>query len=665
MKTLNGDKIYTEIERIVGEAEESIKIASAWLKGSLVKRLLENVDPEKVEIEVILRGSELRDLLITDELVFKTIREKGGKIYLNNRLHAKFIVVDDKKAVVGSANFTEAGMSEYSQGNIEVAVYYDTSDGNEVEELTDYFERIKEDNGTVIFSDDLIGFALNPVKSSSFEFILLDPQTREQSYVEVRDENRKILGKIESIYSYDMGFFANPFSGSESQVFGSLDQFKLLFSGRKDNNWKKAAVYSYLNENGDRVRIAVAQVVGEIDGQKLQTPLKPFDVGTGVYRASEETLNRVMKRNFSGQEMKIPVEVGSLEGNSHIKVFLDLDEVITKHMAVLGTTGSGKSHFTKLFIKRAVETENPPEVFILDPHGEYRQGLIDLGVDPKLIKEVVITDTFFPIYYEGIEALIKELGYGHLISGRTNEGKKNQALLKRVKPDLKTTVFQEKNLKELLSQLKAEKRNSADSDEGNSSPTEDPYVERVLSDKWDNQKDVVREVEELLNPQQTKDGKPLIFILNLKEITDPQTRVNLAGLFIQELFFKNREDRKRRLLILEEAHNFAPEKSYGDVSAGKENLALSFARKIAAEGRKFNLGLIVITQRPAQVNKYVLAQTNTQAMFRIININDLQAVETFVEFAGRDTTSLLPTLQTGSGIISGLAVPFPILVEIN
>ena len=657
MRTLNGDKIYTEIEKIVGEAEKSIKIASAWLKGSLVRRLLENVDPEKgIEIEVILRGSELRDLLITDELVFKTIREKGGKIYLNNRLHAKFIVVDDQKAVVGSANFTEAGMSEYSKGNIEVAVYYDTSDGEEVKELTDYFERIKEDPGTVIFSDDLIGFALNPVKSSSFEFILLDPEITEQSYVEVRDGERKILGKIESIYSYDMGFFANPFSGSESQVFGSLDQFKLLFSGRKDNSWKKAATYSYLNENGDRVRIAVAQVVGEINGQKLQTPLKPLDVGNGIYRASKETLSNVMKKNFSGKEMKTPIEIGNLEGNSNITVFIDLEEVITKHMAVLGTTGSGKSHFTKLFIKRAVETENPPEVFILDPHGEYKQGLINMGVNPKTIKEVEISDTLFPIYPEEVEELIKELGYSHLISGNSRTAKRNRNIIaKWVKPDIGSSGFKTGNLKELLSQIEDE--------DGNNPLTSDTYVTRTLSGKWENQEDVVKSLGELLCPKEEQ--KPSIFILNLNKITDPQTRVNLAGLFMQELFFKNRKDRKRRLLILEEAHNFAPEKSYGDVSADKKNLALNTARKIAAEGRKFNLGFVVITQRPAQVSKYVLAQTNTQAMFRIINVNDLQAVETFVEFAGRDVTSLLPTLQTGSGVISGLAVPFSVLTNIS
>lgn len=683
MKTLDGNNIYSEIDKMVQGAEKSIKIASAWLKGSLVGRLLKN--NETPNIEIILRASELKDLLITDENVFKVVKERGGKVFLNNRLHAKFIIVDDEKAVLGSANFTEAGMSNYSKGNIEAAVHYDQSDAGEVQKLTNYFDKIKKDS--ISFSDDLVGFALNPVKSSSFEFILLDPDVTEQSYVEVNVKgNKTLIGKIESIYSYDMGFFANPFSGSESQVFGSLDEFKLLFSEGKDNNWRKAAIYSYLNEKESKTRIAVAKVVGEVDDGKLQTILKPFDVGTGVYRASKDTLDKVMKNNFSGKEMQKPLKVGHLEGNKEIEVFVDLDEIITKHMAILGTTGSGKSYFTKLFIKRAAESENPPKIFILDPHGEYYQGLMDFRVPKNLIKEVKIPDTIFPICYEDVENLIKDLGYGYLISGNSKTVKENKnKILKSVKPSLKNV----RNLKEVLDGLKLSEDKKQQKD-GNQQKTtkdknsnenlapdppredqqrisEDSYAKKVLSSKWENQEKVSQMLGEILhlNSKNEDNGNALIRILNLREVTDPKTRVNIAGLLMQELFHTSRNDKKRRLLILEEAHNFAPETGYGDVSAGRDNLALRMARKIAAEGRKFNLGLVVITQRPSQVSKYILAQTNTQAMFRIININDLQAVETFTEFAGRDTTSLLPTLQTGTGVISGLAVPFPVLTRVE
>ena len=132
----------------------------------------------------------------------------------------------------------------------------------------------------------------------------------------------------------------------------------------------------------------------------------------------------------------------------------------------------------------------------------------------------------------------------------------------------------------------------------------DFYGDKLLT----NQGDILKSLKEGL-----KTKKPIV-IFNQKEINDPLTRVCIAGLIMQELFRENKINKKERLLVLEEAHNFAPERVYGDISAGKDNLALVMTSKIASEGRKFNLGLITITQRPAQVSKYVLSQVNHPAL---------------------------------------------------
>ena len=163
---------------MISNARKSVKIASAWLKGSVVERIVNILEKkgEKIEVEVILRGSEFRDLLITDDKVFKQLKKIGAKIYLNNRLHAKFVIVDDEKMVIGSANFTESGLSDYSRGNIEVAVYYETnnnSESSEISRLISYFDKIKKDRDTSWVSDKLVGFVLNPAKTDSFEFVLL------------------------------------------------------------------------------------------------------------------------------------------------------------------------------------------------------------------------------------------------------------------------------------------------------------------------------------------------------------------------------------------------------------------------------------------------------------------------------------------------------------
>ena len=122
MKFLDSDSIFNKICNIVGNTQKSIKIASAWLKGNLLYELLNKLG-NNVELSVILRASELQDLLIIDNNVFRKIKEKNGKIYINNRLHAKFIIVDDKEAILGSANFTDSGLSGYNEGKIEASFF--------------------------------------------------------------------------------------------------------------------------------------------------------------------------------------------------------------------------------------------------------------------------------------------------------------------------------------------------------------------------------------------------------------------------------------------------------------------------------------------------------------------------------------------------------------
>ena len=643
---LTSDEIYESVKRAVEKAEESLKIASAWIKGRYFEEILERAKEKGLNLEVVLRASEFQDMIITDERVFRKIREVEGKVYLSERLHAKFLIADRCVAVVGSANFTESGLSEFSQGNIEAGVLYEAPEGaEEIGKLLEYFERIKGES--VQFGEDLLGFTINPVKSRSFEFVLVDESVAERSYVEVRLEEHKVLGRVNSVYAYDMGFFANPFSSRESMVFAPIQDFKKIFSEDKDKEWKKAAVLAYLNGNGNRLRIATAEVVGSVKDGRLEVVREPFHVGTPVHRASADTLKELMNRKFSGEPMKHQIRVGRLK-DSEIEASVAGEEVVTKHMLVVGTTGSGKSYFVKSFLCALLDSSLEVQVFILDPHGEYWKGLSSKCQRVKeKIEHIELQDTLFPLELGEVADLLKYAGHGSLLDGRSN--KENVAKVsKAVKPSLKLTGFKDKNLKDLLLELK-------DGEEALHSLKEILGSEGPLSNQ--------KEVCDLILKGLSSSKKAVIF--DFSEITDPQTRVNLAGLIMQELFLESKKDKKGRLVVLEEAHNFAPEKGYGDVSSGRDNLALTMAKKIASEGRKFRLGLVTVTQRPAQVSKFVLSQMNTQAMFRTMNRNDLDAVSTYVEYAGEDTIGTLPFLPTGTCILSGAGVPFPMIVEVS
>jgi DNA helicase HerA-like ATPase len=151
----------------------------------------------------------------------------------------------------------------------------------------------------------------------------------------------------------------------------------------------------------------------------------------------------------------------------------------------------------------------------------------------------------------------------------------------------------------------------------------------------------------------------------LSDLADPESRLNIVGLIMKEIFLSSMKDGRRRIVVLEEAHNFAPERGAIDIPTGKENIALQMTKRIALEGRKFSVGLIAITQRPANLNKYILSQMNTQAIFRLVSKNDLDAVSVF--FGERDWgfLNLLPLLRPGALYLSGLAVPFGMLLEIE
>ncbi len=647
MKALTSDEIYAKIEEIVKGAEREIKLASAWLKGRTIEELLE-LKGREVKLEVILRASELQDLIITDDRVFRKIKEVGGSVYLSDRLHAKFIVADSSKAVVGSANFTEPGLSDLSKGNIEAGVFYDlTDDEGQIRELEAYFEKIKELSQKL--DPEILGFVVNPVKTLSFEFLLLE-DVPEQSYVEVRLRGGdKVLAKITSIYFYDMGFFANPFTAPESGIFAPVEDFRKIFSGGdRSAEWIKSALFAYTNKSRGGVKLATAKVVGLLREDRLDIPESPFPVGSMVYRVSEESLGALLKKTSSGGGMGEPLRVGTVRG-SGAGAFIDATQVLKKHMLILGATGSGKSYFAGRLVEKLTGLENLT-IIILDPHGEYLKDLISKGVSPDAIRHVALPDTLFPVRGSELAELIKANGFSTAVSGNSSDAKQNVSLLsKLIKPSLNLSAFGEFNLLEVLSQLRG-----VDIQE-----LTETLEEVFGSEPLTNQPSVMKSLRDAL------EGEEKVVIFDFKALNDAASRVNLAGLIMQEVFNRSKSDGLRRALLLEEAHNFAPEVSYGDVSAGRDNLALVMARKIAAEGRKFNLGLITITQRPAQVSKYVLSQMNTQAMFKTMNRADLDAISSYVEFSEDETLGLLPSLRTGVCLLSGTGVPFPLMAEIE
>jgi DNA helicase HerA-like ATPase len=115
------------------------------------------------------------------------------------------------------------------------------------------------------------------------------------------------------------------------------------------------------------------------------------------------------------------------------------------------------------------------------------------------------------------------------------------------------------------------------------------------------------------------------------------------------------------LAVIEEAHNFIPSAGEGQ----SETPSVEIIRKVITEGRKFGVGLLLISQRPSRLDETTLSQCNTYLIFRLVNPKDQAFVEKVMENLTKADSRLLPAFGKGQGIVSGQAVRFPLLLQVQ
>ncbi len=111
--------------------------------------------------------------------------------------------------------------------------------------------------------------------------------------------------------------------------------------------------------------------------------------------------------------------------------------------------------------------------------------------------------------------------------------------------------------------------------------------------------------------------------------------------------------------VLEEAHNFVPG------GQGANSLAAPIIKRIASEGRKFGLFMVLITQRPYKVHPDTLSQCNSQIIMRLTNPQDQQAIRLSSESISEGLLADLPGLNVGEAVILGPLVRVPVMVKVG
>jgi uncharacterized protein len=387
-------------------------------------------------------------------------------------------------------------------------------------------------------------------------------------------------------------------------------------------------------------RIALCTIIGYRDQDGAIKSIRiPFDVGSRVLRADDEFIRNIIHLGDEHGAL-----IGRLEGRT-IPVSLDLRKILTKHVAVLAKSGAGKSYSVGVLIEEILERGVP--LVIIDPHGEY-STLSQPNTAPEdtaRLKSYALQPKSYTV---------NEYGDPTVTNGRSlklSSKMTQQELVQMIPTKLTGTQIgilysalrniDQINFDTVIASLNAEESNA----------------------KWG-----LINILEHLRTYNIFSNEPTPY----DEIVSPGTCsiINLRGIpaEIQSiLVFKLTKDlfemRKRGglppfFLVLEEAHNFCPERSFGETTASKT------IRTIASEGRKFGLGLCVISQRPARLDKSVISQCTTQIILKVTNPNDLKAISSSVEGLTLEAEKEIANLPIGTALITGI-VEVPLLVNVR
>ena len=418
-----------------------------------------------------------------------------------------------------------------------------------------------------------------------------------------------------------------------------------------------------------------------------------FDRGVGRYPTTGSEVHAVSSidivKMFDQFQSK-GFSVGTMATHPSLKVCFDPSNLFGRHFAILGQTGSGKSWTVAALVQRAVAVMPRAHIIILDLHGEYcwkrEDGTRHYAFADTIVRHVDARELEIPYwlmtYGELCDLLIDHTDFSahnqvaafRDVLGRLRVAEGLRLGLQRTTLD--TPVFFD------LAALRAEIEAMNGQVPGK---TPGKLIDGSLTGKFDNflmrldsKLSDVR-YDFLLKPKVRKDSSSLSSLLrDFVGLGTPKVAVTVIDLSsvpfdvrptvaaqIGRLAFEfNYWNPKYRefpiLLMCEEAHAYIPRESESQFAGSRKSM-----ERIAKEGRKYGVGLAVVSQRPHEVSETVLAQCGTFICLRITNPDDQAYVRSLVPESEGDLVSILAGLGRGEALVLGEAVPLPTRLQFD
>jgi hypothetical protein len=470
-------------------------------------------------------------------------------------------------------------------------------------------------------------------------------------------------------------YYSVPEGDNKLQIVGTITERHLVRnlpdSFLADPNTPPALVSSLIGlaDEGAEIYEIVAEAIGYFNpslGDFINPRIPPMP-GQPVYLVSNEMLAQMLSPKKKGELGG--AHIGSLltRRRDEVPIVLSVKDVVSTHLAILASTGAGKSYAAGVLIEELMMPHNRAAVLIVDPHGEYHTlqkahslpAFADGGYKPEV-------RIFTPDKIRVRISTLTEADINYLLPEMTE---KMQTFLHQAYRALVNSRMGERQLwgfQDLLTEVLAQRYEDERGKGGGNVSTIDALEwrlrrrfeqSRVFSDHEHIQ------LRDLFRPGQCT-------VLQLSDIEEDEQQVIVGALL--------RRANKARMaavrgdardasddttlpypvfVLLEEAHRFAP--------AGTKVVSTNILKQILSEGRKFGVGIGLITQRPGKLDQDVLSQCMTQFIMRIVNPIDQQTIASSVEGAGRRLLDELPALTKGQVIVSGVAINTPVLCQVR
>jgi len=422
-----------------------------------------------------------------------------------------------------------------------------------------------------------------------------------------------------------------------------------------------------------------------------------------VEPAKEDEIVRIYSQSSKSKEK---FEFSSLSTNKNIRVPVNGNKLFNKHIAIVGSTGSGKSHTVTKIIQNAIEGKigdfelNNSHIIIFDLHSEYKTAFPKanvIGIENLTLPYWLLTSEELEELFIDTEAndhnqrnVFKE----SVVSDRKNNFTGDDTSKSKIHYDSpllfdinEVLRFAQKKNEEVVDTgevyASGAKKGQPKTTQGSLFGKLTNYVSRLenkINDKrldfllGDRSKSITFEetIKQLIGDLDNK--RTNVTILDLSGIPFEVLNITVSlisrilfeyGYYYKRIRMKNNPEETINndtpfLLVYEEAHKYVPKSDLVKYRASKTSI-----ERIAKEGRKYGVTLLLASQRPSEISETIFSQCNNFIAMRLTNPRDQDYVKKLLPDTLGSLTNKLPSLQAGEALLIGEAIILPSIIKID